>query len=75
MSRKLKQKKVWVSVFKCSRCGKEQEFWHHGAENKSEAIKDIPSGSSGYVFSGTWNGWYVGKKNEELCPACFYGKK
>ena len=64
MSRKLVQRKVWVSVVTCSKCKDKQEFWHHGETNKKNAIADWPS--------QFWNGWYLGKKDEELCAHCWY---
>jgi hypothetical protein len=46
-------------------------MYHHGFSSKKEAIKDIPTYTREIPFSGTWNGWFVGKKGEELCPLCF----
>lgn len=69
--RKLRQIKTWVSDFTCTKCGTTDVMYHHGFSSKKEAIKDIPTYTREIPFSGTWNGWFVGKKGEELCPLCF----
>lgn len=59
--RALVRRKVWVSVFTCSKCGRKKEIWHHGVNTKKEACADIPS-------CGEQDGWKIYGKI--LCSTC-----
>jgi hypothetical protein len=71
--RKLRQVKAWVSDFTCTQC-KAKITMHHGVLTKKDALVDVPTYDPKIHYSGTWNGWFVGKKGGELCWRC-YGKK
>ena len=70
--RKLRQIKVWISDFTCTKCGAKITMYHGHETSKVKAIKDIPIADPKIPWSGRWNGWFIGKRNKELCPICFF---
>lgn len=49
-------------------------YMSHGECSKKNALRDIPTIAPKIAWSGTWNGWFIGKRDKELCPNCFAEK-
>ncbi len=62
MSRNIITEPLFISVFRCDKCGREMKYCHNGCHTQEEAKNDLPS-------SLEHDGWYIDPQNT-LCVFC-----